>query len=68
MVLQMRCGGYKAEFRPFGLDLERLLAHNEPSPAATATRSPTDGFANRMMAWRRSWFAHLRWLRGKGTP
>ena len=30
MVLQMRGYGYKAEFRPFGLDLARLLAHNEP--------------------------------------
>ena len=30
MVLQMRRHGYQAEFRPFGLDLVRLLAHNEP--------------------------------------
>jgi hypothetical protein len=30
MVLQMRGYGYKAEFRPFGLDLARLLANNEP--------------------------------------
>ncbi len=30
MVLQMRKHGYKAEFRPFGLDLAQLLAHNEP--------------------------------------
>lgn len=30
MVLQMRGYGYKAEFRPFGLDLARLLAPNEP--------------------------------------
>ncbi len=29
MVLQMRSCDYRAEFRPFGLDLERLLAHNE---------------------------------------
>jgi hypothetical protein len=32
MVLQMRQRGYKAEFRPFGLDLEKLLAHNESGP------------------------------------
>ena len=31
MVLQMRRCDYKAEFRPFGLDLERMLAHNEPA-------------------------------------
>jgi hypothetical protein len=31
MVLQMRSNGYNAEFRPFGVDLARLLAHNEPS-------------------------------------
>ncbi|MGP0067360.1 MAG: cyclic-phosphate processing receiver domain-containing protein [Isosphaeraceae bacterium] len=30
MVLEMRRCCYKAEFRPFGFDLERLLAHNEP--------------------------------------
>jgi hypothetical protein len=30
MVLHMRCGGYKAEFRPFGHDLQRVLEHNEP--------------------------------------
>jgi hypothetical protein len=29
MVLQMRGGGYQAEFRPFGLDLDRLLARDE---------------------------------------
>ena len=30
MVLQMHRYGYKAEFRPFGQDLEQMLAHNEP--------------------------------------
>ncbi len=30
MVLQIRGYGYNAEFRPFGLDLSRMLAHNEP--------------------------------------
>jgi hypothetical protein len=32
MVLQMRASGYKAEFRPFGLDLSVILAHNEVRP------------------------------------
>ena len=30
MVLQIRACGYKGEFRPFGMDLARLLAENEP--------------------------------------
>ncbi len=40
MVLQMRGGGYRAEFRPFGLDLERLLAHNEPEPESDPDDEP----------------------------
>jgi hypothetical protein len=35
MVLQMRGFGYLAELRPFGFDLARQLAHNEP-PAPRA--------------------------------
>lgn len=38
MVLLMRKGGYRAEFRPFGLDLRRLLAHNEPEAAPRRSR------------------------------
>ncbi len=30
MVLLMRKGGYRAEYEPFGIDLRKLLAHNEP--------------------------------------
>ena len=30
MVLQMRSSGFKAEFQPFGQDLARVLAHDEP--------------------------------------
>lgn len=40
MVLQMRAGGYRAEFRPFGLDLKRLLAHNEPGAEPPKNRRP----------------------------
>lgn len=45
MVLLMQSGGYRAEFRPFGLDLERLLAHNEPHGPddAGASRPTTSG-------------------------
>jgi len=56
MVLQMRASGYKAEFRPFGLDLARLLAHDETdlkedaeTSAAPATR------LRRWLLWLRSW-------------
>src|SRR5262249_41524299 len=30
MVMQMRSAGFIAEFRPFGQDLAKVLAHNEP--------------------------------------
>ena len=30
MVMQMRSSGFKAEMRPFGQDLAKVLAHNEP--------------------------------------
>jgi hypothetical protein len=70
MVLQMRCGGYKAEFRPFGLDLERLLAHNEPAPESEpepepeATPQPSPGdFGRRLPLWW-SWVARLGRRRG----
>jgi hypothetical protein len=33
MVLQMQSSGFKAEFRPFGQDLAKMLAHNEPVAA-----------------------------------
>ena len=34
MVLQIHACGYKGEFRPFGADLARMLAQNEPEPPA----------------------------------
>jgi hypothetical protein len=56
MVMQMRTSGFKAEFRPFGDDLERILAHNEPTPAQDADPevSPTTPL-RRWLAWIRSW-------------
>jgi hypothetical protein len=30
MVMQIRTAGFTAEFRPFGQDLAKILAHNEP--------------------------------------
>ncbi len=61
MVLQMRCGGYKAEFRPFGLDLERLLAHNEPAPEPPAEASSPP--LVRLTSLWQAWLARLRWWR-----
>jgi hypothetical protein len=46
MVLQMHCGGYRAEYRPFGLDLQRVLAHSQGGAAVAAGRpSWTDRLA-----------------------
>jgi hypothetical protein len=42
MVLTMREGGYKAEFRPFGHRLERLLARNDPGDPKCAESSETE--------------------------
>ncbi len=62
MVLEMRRGGYKAEFRPFGLDLEKVLAHNEPK-TSTVTDAPPSALpplAHWVLSACRGWFARLR--------
>jgi hypothetical protein len=46
MVLHMQGGGYRAEFRPFGLDLQQVLAHNEPEPEAST--EPTHALWTRL--------------------
>lgn len=51
MVLLMRGGGYKAEFRPFGLDLEKLLAHNETG-AGTEGEACSGSVAGWFGRWR----------------
>lgn len=56
MVLLMRGGGYKAEFRPFGLDLEKLLAHNETSPMP----APEEQSGPRPESGRPGWYRSLR--------
>ena len=54
MVMHMRSGGFRAEFRPFGHDLERLLGHNEPKEDAVPEVKPTAP-PRRWLAWLRSW-------------
>ena len=48
MVLQMRTSGYRAEFRPFGMDPALLLPHDEDDSSRDAERPegvelPPDG-------------------------
>lgn len=64
MVLLMLRRGYKAEFRPFGLNLEKLLAHNNEAGAAVETVSeqaaPWTGRLARLVSAWRGWLARLR--------
>ena len=63
MVLQMRGGGYNAEFRPFGLDLQRLLEHNEPAAGSEQDEAPPPQpppqLARRLLASWRTWVGRL---------
>jgi hypothetical protein len=63
MVMQMQSAGFKAEYRPFGQELSRVLAHNEVK----------NGHADRDHAWRLSprWWlnwAKERWPKRKEAP
>ncbi len=62
MVMQMRSRGFKAEFRPFGDDLERILAHNEPTSTGNAVPKVT--LSSRL----RGWLAWLRRWRKRRNP
>lgn len=69
MVLQMRRGGYRAEFRPFGLDLKRLLAHNEPDaepPAGLRIEEEPAPESQPARSSHRSVQAIAGWLRALG--
>jgi hypothetical protein len=64
MVLLMRSSGYQGEFRPFGLDLARMLAHNEPSPTPDADPPPQAApgrAASRWLGWMSACLRRLRW-------
>jgi hypothetical protein len=59
MVLLMCGAGYKAEFRPFGLDLKELLAHNEPQAVPEASTTLPGRLANRVNSLWRACVARL---------
>ena len=65
MVLQMRASGYKAEFRPFGFDLARLLAHDETALDQDAeTSAPPATPLRRWLGWLRCWRGGRKPARG----
>jgi hypothetical protein len=61
MVLQMRSSGFNAEFRPFGEDLARILAHNEPDGDQLRQSGVRDQAVDRWLSGTRLW----RWLTRK---
>jgi hypothetical protein len=67
MVLHMRASGYKAEFRPFGLELEKVLAHNELA-ASEETEPPSkapSGPVGWLLSACRRWFARAGGVAGR---
>ncbi len=61
MVLQMRSSGFSAEFRPFGHDLAKVLAHNEPGD----DRAEPDGAWAEAGDRKPSGIRFWQWLTGK---
>ncbi len=61
MVLQMRDGGYRAEFRPFGDDLASLLRNEEDDPVEQP-RIVADSTPARVR------IGFWRWFRRRGRP
>ena len=62
MVLQLRAGGYQAEFRPFGLAPAKVPARHEPeaAPAAEARPPAAAPWRHRLLSSCRGWLAR-RW-------
>jgi hypothetical protein len=61
MVLQMRSSGFKAEFQPFGQDLAKVLAHNEPKDGDAEPDGAWDQALDRGLSAKGFW----RWLARK---
>ncbi len=55
MVLQMRSSGFTAEFQPFGQDLARVLAHNEPADDHAEAAGVLAHRLHRGLAWASFW-------------
>jgi hypothetical protein len=69
MVLQMTDCGYRAEFRPFGLDLAQALAQNEPKPmAAAAPSAKWSRFVRRAFDRLRVWRSSVRVPKSRREP
>jgi hypothetical protein len=60
MVLQMRTSGFTAEFQPFGQDLAKVLAHNEPADDRALQEGVPDQASNRWLGWAIFWRRHAR--------
>jgi hypothetical protein len=56
MVMQMRSAGFKAEFRPFGQDLSKILAHNEPENGDAGKAIASMISPRRWLYWARRWW------------
>ena len=61
MVLQMRSSGFSAEFRPFGEDLAKVLAQNEPGADEPEADGAWEEAGHRKPGGYRFW----QWLTGK---
>jgi hypothetical protein len=71
MVLEMRRSGYQAEFRPFALDLVRLLSHNESPETAIAATTPCPTHRRttfRWLGWMSTCWGFLRHQRPDSLP
>ncbi len=61
MVMQMRCAGFTAEFRPFGQDLAKILAHNEPENGSVEELQTSRRARPRWL----NWASFLQWAKAK---
>jgi hypothetical protein len=63
MVMQMHSAGFKAEFRPFGQDLAKILASNEPDNGHAERHASSALTRWQWLRWPKRW-----WPWSKGPP
>jgi hypothetical protein len=63
MVMQMQSAGFKAEFRPFGQDLAKILASIEPQNGRAERDAASAISPWRWLSWPNRW-----WPKSKGPP